>query len=123
MSLIVIFVVIDYITNLKLFETATFRDIVLYYWYYLAWFIGIIAPIGILLASMFAMSSMAKHSELTALKAAGMGPTSRKMPNYKKEFDARSWIRAGEKVGIPTLIIHGTADEDVEVGLRTNTTR
>jgi len=72
MSLIVIFVVIDYITNLKLFEAARPRDIILYYWYYLAWFIGIITPIGILLASMFAMSSMAMHSELTALKAAGM---------------------------------------------------
>lgn len=71
-SLVVIFVVVDYIGNLKLFEVATFSEIVLYYWYYLAWFIGIIAPIGILLASMFAMSSLALHSELTAIKAAGI---------------------------------------------------
>ena len=71
-SLVVIFVVVDYIGNLKLFEAATFGEIVLYYWYYLAWFIGIIAPIGILLASMFAMSSLAIHSELTAIKAAGI---------------------------------------------------
>jgi len=71
-SLVVIFIVVDYIGNLKLFEEAVFSDIALYYWYYLTWFIGIIAPIGILLASMFAMGSMAKHSELTAIKAAGI---------------------------------------------------
>jgi dipeptidyl aminopeptidase/acylaminoacyl peptidase len=52
-----------------------------------------------------------------ALNAPGMGQTSRKMPNYKKDFDTKSWIRAGAKVMIPTLIIHGTADEDVEVEL------
>lgn len=71
-SLVIIFIVVDYIGNLKLFEAAVFSDIVLYYWYYLTWFIGIIAPIGILLASMFAMGAMAKHSELTAIKAAGI---------------------------------------------------
>ncbi len=71
-SLIIIFIVIDYVSNLRLFETATVQDIVLYYWYYLAWFIGVIFPIGILLASMFAMGSMVKHSEITAIKAAGV---------------------------------------------------
>ncbi len=71
-GLIAVFIVIDYVSNLKLFETATVQDIALYYWYYLAWFIGVIFPIGILLASMFAMGSMAKHSEITAIKAAGI---------------------------------------------------
>lgn len=52
-----------------------------------------------------------------ALKAAGMGQTSRKMPNYKEDFDTKIWIKAGEKVKIPTLIVHGTEDEDVEIQL------
>jgi len=55
-----------------------------------------------------------------ALKAAGMGQTSRKMIQYKKDFDNKSWIKSGEKVTIPTLIIHGTSDEDVEVELGKN---
>jgi LPS export ABC transporter permease LptG len=72
-ALVVIFVVVDYISNLRSFENAGARDIVLYYWYYLHWFILVIAPIAILLATMFAVGRMAKYSELTALKAAGIG--------------------------------------------------
>jgi len=62
-------------------------------------------------------ASKSSDLKVMALKAAGMGQTSRKMSNYKKDFDTKSWIKAGTKVKIPTLIIHGTADEDVEVEL------
>lgn len=60
-----------------------------------------------------------KNSDLMvmALKAAGMGQTSRKMIQYRTDFDNKSWIKAGEKIEMPTLIIHGTSDEDVEVEL------
>ncbi len=71
-ALVVIFVVVDYISNLRSFENARWSDIALYYWYYLHWFILVIAPIAILLASMFAVGRMAKYSELVALKAAGI---------------------------------------------------
>jgi LPS export ABC transporter permease LptG len=71
-ALVVVFVVIDYVSNLRHFEAAQFSDVAVYYWYYLAWFIQLIAPIGILLASMFAMGKLAKHSELIAMKAAGV---------------------------------------------------
>ena len=54
--------------------------------------------------------------KIMALKAAGMGQ-SRKMPNYKKDFDSKSWIKAGLKVKIPTLIVHGSVDEEIEVSL------
>jgi uncharacterized protein len=52
-----------------------------------------------------------------ALKAVGMGQTSRKMQNYKKDFETKSWIEAGKKIKMPALIVHGTADKDVEVEL------
>jgi len=55
--------------------------------------------------------------KVMALKAAGMGQTSRKMPNYMKHFETKSWIEAGKKVKIPALIIHGTQDKDVEIDL------
>ena len=61
-------------------------------------------------------ASKTPYLSVMVLKAAGMG-NSRNMPNYKKEFDAKTWIEAGKKVGIPTLIVHGTADEEVEVKL------
>jgi hypothetical protein len=50
-----------------------------------------------------------------ALKAPGMGQTSRHLPNYREDFIAKSWITAGTRVSIPTLIVHGSADKDVEV--------
>jgi lipopolysaccharide export system permease protein len=71
-ALSVIFVVVDYISNMRVFDEGTPRDIVLYYWYYLHWFVKLISPIAILLASMFSVGSMAKHSELVAIKAAGV---------------------------------------------------
>lgn len=71
LCLIVVFVVIDYISNMRGFTNASFLDVVQYYWYYLAWFLGLIFPIGILLASMLAMVSLVKYSEFTAIKAAG----------------------------------------------------
>jgi len=72
-ALIVIFVILDYISSMRSLQTAAFIDVVYYYWYYLAWFIGLIFPIGFLLSSMFAMASLAKNNELTAIKAAGVG--------------------------------------------------
>jgi pimeloyl-ACP methyl ester carboxylesterase len=76
--------------------------------------------IGIYGASFGGVASViaaSKNSDLKvmALKATGMGQTSRKMQQYKNDFDNKSWIRAGKKIVIPTIIIHGTADEDVEV--------
>ncbi|MGV8086718.1 MAG: alpha/beta hydrolase family protein [Candidatus Woesearchaeota archaeon] len=50
-----------------------------------------------------------------ALKAPGMGQSSRKLPNYIKDFETKSWIKAGIKVKIPTLIVHGSMDKDVEL--------
>lgn len=55
--------------------------------------------------------------KLMALKSPGMGKTSRNMPNYKKDFDSKRWFVAGKKISIPTLIVHGSIDEDVEVEL------
>lgn len=55
--------------------------------------------------------------KVMALKAPGMGKTSRELSNYKKSFYNKAWIEAGKKVRMPTLVVHGTADEDVEVEL------
>jgi lipopolysaccharide export system permease protein len=71
-AIIIVFVVVDYISNLQRFETASIAEIILYYWYYLPWLVQIVSPIVILLASMSAIGSMAKWNELTAMKAAGI---------------------------------------------------
>jgi lipopolysaccharide export system permease protein len=67
-----IFAVLDYISNLKRFQGIQMQYIGLYYWYFLPWIIQITLPIVLLLASMFALGKMAKNSELTAMKSAGI---------------------------------------------------
>jgi len=71
-AIIMVFVVVDYISNLPRFEGATLFETALFYWYYLPWLVQIVSPIVILLASMSAIGSMAKWNELTAMKAAGI---------------------------------------------------
>jgi len=72
LALIVIYVVIDYVSNLKRFEHGTMYDVVLFYTYYLPWIVQTFSPVVLLLASMFSMGKLAKNSELTAMKAAGI---------------------------------------------------
>lgn len=80
LSLIVIFVVIDYISNLRRFEGVHIYYVALYYWYFLPWIIQITIPMVLLLASMFAVGQMIKNSEITALKASGMSISQLTMP-------------------------------------------
>ncbi|MBN1309004.1 MAG: LptF/LptG family permease, partial [Chitinispirillaceae bacterium] len=72
MAIIVIYISIDYVGNLKRFDGAPFTNVLLFYWYYLPWIIQITIPIVLLLASMFSMGKLAKNSELIAMKAAGI---------------------------------------------------
>ncbi len=71
-AILVIFIAVDYVGNLKRFEGATFENVVLFYWYYLPWIIQITIPIVLLLASMFSVGKLAKNSELIAMKASGI---------------------------------------------------
>ena len=72
---------------------------------------------GVSFYGVVSVIAASRNSDLKvmALKTPGMGHTARKMPNYKKDFDLRSWITAGQKINIPTLIVHGTLDEKVEL--------
>ncbi|MBN1602174.1 MAG: LptF/LptG family permease [Chitinispirillaceae bacterium] len=67
-----IFAILDYVSNLKRFQNIQIQYIGLYYWYFLPWIIQITLPIVLLLSSMFALGKMAKNSELTAMKSAGV---------------------------------------------------
>ncbi|MBN1131102.1 MAG: LptF/LptG family permease [Chitinispirillaceae bacterium] len=73
LAFIAIFVVIDYVSNLKRFEQASFFEAGLYYWYYLPWIVQITLPLVLLIAAMIAMGRLGKNSEIIAMKAAGVG--------------------------------------------------
>ena len=70
-ALVVVFVVVDYVSNTRRFADVPLADVGLFYWYYLPWIVQIMVPIVLLLASMFAIGQLAKNSELVAVKAAG----------------------------------------------------
>jgi len=79
-ALIVIFVTIDYVSNLRKFDNATFEQIILYYWYFLPFIVQTVLPIVLFLSSMFSVGKLAKSSELTAMKAAGVNVRQLTMP-------------------------------------------
>ncbi|MDR2592084.1 MAG: LptF/LptG family permease [Chitinispirillales bacterium] len=79
-ALIVIFVTIDYVSNLRKFDNAAFEQIILYYWYYLPFIVQTVLPIVLFLSSMFSVGRLAKLSELTAMKAAGVNVRQLTMP-------------------------------------------
>jgi len=79
-ALIVIFITIDYVGNMSRFENATHLQAALFYYYYTPWIAQTVMPIVLFLSSMFAMGKIAKSSELTAMKAAGVNVRQLTMP-------------------------------------------
>ena len=78
------------------------------------------SKIGLCGASFGAVAAVIATSKinnilLLALKSPGMGQTSRKMMQFKNDFNNKIWFTAGKKIYTPTLIIHGDADKDVEL--------
>jgi len=59
-------------------------------------------------------ASKTPNLKTMVLKAPGIGQTTRKLENYKKDFENKTWINKGFEIKIPTLIIHGKKDEIIE---------
>ncbi len=49
------------------------------------------------------------------IKSPGYGKSSKENPLLKPDFDKGTWFEAGKKVLVPTLIVHGSADQTVEL--------
>ncbi len=71
-SIVVIFVVIDFVGNSKTWLARTPKEVVRYYLDFLPHIIYLILPIAVLLASVFSIGNMSRHLELVALRAAGI---------------------------------------------------
>jgi lipopolysaccharide export system permease protein len=80
LALIIIFITIDYVGNLRRFENANYTQILTFYYYYTPWVAQTVLPIVLFLSSMFSMGKIAKTSELTAMKAAGVNVRQLTMP-------------------------------------------
>jgi lipopolysaccharide export system permease protein len=73
-AFITIFVVVDLIENLDRFikNDVPTAVTIKFYIYYLPYFVIIVCPIAMLLASLFCIGNMARRNEITAMKAAGI---------------------------------------------------
>ena len=74
-SLIMIFIVIDFVENVNDFLNAPNYSIFLVIRYYLVYvpnIIYLVMPMITLIASLFAVMSMSRYNEITALKSAGV---------------------------------------------------
>ncbi len=69
-----IFHIVDVIEKIDRFikYQLTFKQILLFYYYQLPWFIDIAIPMSVLLASVFTIGNLAKHNELTAIKSSSI---------------------------------------------------
>ena len=69
---VVIFLVVDFVGNSKVWLTRDPKEVTEYYINYMPHILYLICPVGLLLASVFSIGAMAKNLELVALRAAGI---------------------------------------------------
>jgi lipopolysaccharide export system permease protein len=70
----VVFIIVDLVEQLDKFidKDVPFQYIALYYAYFSPYVLILVAPIGVLLATLFAVGFLAKRNELLAMRAAGL---------------------------------------------------
>lgn len=72
LAILVVFIITDYVGNLRKFEGARFIEVFSFYVYCLPWLIQLLFPLVLLMATMFSIGQMARNSEITAMKSAGI---------------------------------------------------
>lgn len=75
LSAVLIFVVIDFVGNSRIWLTRPSADRYRYYVNYLPYIAYLVCPIAALLASVFSVGKLAKQLELVALRSAGVSVT------------------------------------------------
>ncbi len=68
---IVMFIVIDFVGNIRLWLSRGLEDVAAYYLNYLPYILYLISPVVLFLAVIASVGNMAKHLELTAVQSAG----------------------------------------------------
>ncbi len=69
---VVIFIVVDFVGNTKIWLSRPPHDVYRYYIDFLPHIVYLVLPIAILLAAVFSIGNLARHLELVALRAAGI---------------------------------------------------
>jgi lipopolysaccharide export system permease protein len=70
-AIIVIYIVIDYVGKIKKFSDVPLRTMAFYYIFVVPYIINLVFSMIMLLTAMFTMGTLAKNSEITAMRSAG----------------------------------------------------
>ncbi len=73
-SFIIIFIIVNIIDFLDKFieKGISSKEILLYYYYTIPYFISIALPMSILISTIFTFGNLQKNNEITAIKASGI---------------------------------------------------
>ncbi len=71
-SMLIIYIVVDYTGKIGKFSKAPLHTVAYYYIFVIPYILNLIISIIMLLTSMFTMGGLAKHSEITAMRSAGL---------------------------------------------------
>lgn len=81
-SLIIIFVVIDFMGNIRHWLSREMKDVLDYYWNYLPYIVYLVLPVALLISVIVSIGGMARHLEMTAIQSSGRSPLLTLMPVF-----------------------------------------
>lgn len=76
------FVVIDFVGNIKTWSTRETKDAIDYYVCYLPYIIYLITPVALFIAVLASIGNMARHLEMSAMQSSGQGPLKTLFPIF-----------------------------------------
>ncbi len=79
---ILMFVVIDFVGNIKTWLARDMKDVGEYYWCYLPYIVYLITPVAMFIAVLASVGNMARHLEMTAMQSSGQSPFKTLMPIF-----------------------------------------
>ena len=79
---ILVFVVIDFVGNIKTWLARDMKDVGEYYFCYLPYMLYLITPVAMFIAVLASVGNMARHLEMSAMQSSGQSPLKTLLPIF-----------------------------------------
>lgn len=79
---ILVFVVIDFVGNIKTWLARDMKDVGEYYFCYLPYMLYLITPVALFIAVLASVGNMARHLEMSAMQSSGQSPLKTLFPIF-----------------------------------------
>ena len=79
---ILVFVVIDFVVNIKTGLARDMKDVGEYYFCYLPYMLYLITPVALFIAVLASVGNMARHLEMSAMQSSGQSPLKTLLPIF-----------------------------------------